>query len=112
MSKHSSLAVTKDFSIIPQFESDSWWSKLQTTQCILRDSLKDLSYSPIMGNIMSVQSEVRYKLIIDPSEDESLVRLLFTFNVLKKDETSIQVCSSFPGDKHLEVSVLVESATI
>ena len=48
------------------------------------------------------ENEVRYKLIIDPSEDDSLVRLLFTFGILKRDNTRIFVCSNFPADKQLQ----------
>ena len=48
------------------------------------------------------ENEVRYKLIIDPSEDDSLVRLLFTFGILKRDNTRIFVCSNFPADSHLQ----------
>ena len=48
------------------------------------------------------ENEVRYKLIIDPSEDDSLVRLLFTFGILKRENTRIFVCSNFPTDSHLQ----------
>ena len=48
------------------------------------------------------ENEVRYKLIIDPSEDDSLVRLLFTFGILKRDNTRIFVCSNFPADGQLQ----------
>ena len=48
------------------------------------------------------EAEVRYKLIIDPSEDDSLVRLLFSFGVLQRKETRMFVCSDFPGDSQLQ----------
>ena len=48
------------------------------------------------------EAEVRYKLIIDPSEDDSLVRLLFSFGVLQRRETRMFVCSDFPGDSQLQ----------
>ena len=51
----------------------------------------------------SIQSEVRYKILIDPSADESLVRLLFTFGILKRQKTKIYVCSEFPPDRHSRV---------
>ena len=57
----------------------------------------------------SIQSEVRYKLIIDPSEDDSLVRLLFTNGVLKRDNTWLYICSDFPEDKQLRVSITIYS---
>ena len=47
---------------------------------------------------LSAENEVRYKLIIDSSEDESIVRFLFTFGVLRRERTRIYICSSFPGD--------------
>ena len=64
---------------------------------ILRDSLAD---RPMKNR--RAENEVRYKLIIDPSEDDSLVRLLFTFGVLDRQKTRVFVCSDFPGDTHLQ----------
>ena len=61
---------------------------------ILKDSLADKPKDSQEGN------EVRYKLIIDSSEDSSLLRLLFAFEVLKYDNTRTYVCSDFPGDSH------------
>ena len=48
-----------------------------------------------------VQKEVRYKLIIDPSDDESISRLLFMFNILRPYNTRTYMCSDFPGDGQL-----------
>ncbi len=48
------------------------------------------------------ENEVRYKLIIDPSEDDSLVRLLFSVGVLERETTRMFVCSDFPGDGQLQ----------
>ena len=48
------------------------------------------------------EAEVRYKLIIDSSEDDSLMRLLFSFGVLKREETRMFVCSDFAGDSQLQ----------
>ena len=59
---------------------------------ILQDSLLD---RPESGK---EENEVRYKLLIDPSEDNSLVNLLITFGVLERKKTRIFVCSDFPGD--------------
>ena len=47
---------------------------------------------------LSAENEVRYKLIIDSSEDESLVRLLFSFGILKRHKTRIYICSKLLGD--------------
>ena len=48
------------------------------------------------------ENEVRYKLIIDPSEDNSLVQLLMTFGVLDRKKTHVYVCSDFPGDGQVQ----------
>ena len=66
---------------------------------VLRDSLEDRPQQ--QGRDMA-EAEVRYKLIIDPSEDDSLIRLLFSFGVLQREETRMYVCSNFPGDSHLQ----------
>ena len=52
-------------------------------------------------------SAVRYKLIVDSSKDQSLVRLLFHFGVLKRKSTRIHMSSEFLGDAESEqVSLL------
>ena len=66
---------------------------------VLKDSLKDCSLQ--QGKDMA-EVEVRYKLIVDPSEDDSLVRLLFSFGVLRRKKTHIFMCSDFPGNTHLQ----------
>ena len=63
---------------------------------ILQDSLQDRPQQDITEN------EVRYKLIIDPSEDGSLTRLLVAFGVLPRNNTRMFVCSDFPGDSQLQ----------
>ena len=62
---------------------------------VLKDSLED---RPQQKGWDMAEAEVRYKLIIDPSEDDSLVRLLFSFGVLKREETHVFMCSDFPGN--------------
>ena len=66
---------------------------------VLKDSLEDRPQQ--QGQDMA-EAEVRYKLIIDPSEDDSLVRLLFSFGVLQREETRMFMCSDFPGDSQLQ----------
>lgn len=63
---------------------------------VLKDSLEDrpLSYT--------VQNEVRYKIIIDPSEDSSLVRFLFSFGVLDRANTRTLCCSGFLGNSRAD----------
>lgn len=51
---------------------------------------------------MSSDSEVRYKLVIDPSEDDSLIRILFTFDILSETRAKLYVSSDFPGDGNLQ----------
>ena len=74
---------------------------------VLKESLNDCSL--VLGDAfrMGIQSEVRYKLIIDPSEDDSLVRLLFEFGILDATKTKVYVCSDFPGNSHSEVGFLI-----
>lgn len=48
------------------------------------------------------ENEMRYKLIIDSSEDGSLARLFFSTGVLERDKTRIYMCSDFPGDAQLQ----------
>ena len=66
---------------------------------VLRDSLDD---RPQQKGQDMTEAEVRYKLIIDPSEDDSLIRLLFSFKVLQREKTRMFVCSDFPGDSQLQ----------
>lgn len=66
---------------------------------ILRASLDD---HPQLSSKDVLENEVRYKLIIDPSEDDSLIRHLFSFEVLDRKRTKMFVCSDFPGDGQLQ----------
>ena len=47
---------------------------------------------------LTLENEIRYKLLIDTSGDESIIRFLFAFRVLERSKTHIYVCSKFPGD--------------
>lgn len=70
---------------------------------ILCDSLQDRP----QNQETITENEVRYKLIIDPSEDDSLARHLFTFGILKRYSTRIFVCSDFPGDsEHQKINTI------
>ena len=66
---------------------------------VMKDSLED---RPQQHGQDMTEAEVRYKLIIDPSEDDSLVRLLFSFGVLQRAQTRMFVCSDFPGDSQVQ----------
>lgn len=82
--------------IHPQFRSALSGLNKRSVVDILQNSLRD------HPQVMSVHNEVRYKLIIDPSEDDSLVRLLFEFDVLDRENTHLYLCSDFPGDGNLQ----------
>ena len=60
---------------------------------ILKNSLNEIS---------SMEDEVRYKIIIHSSEDDSLVRLLFQLNILERQNARIYIRSDFPGDTELQ----------
>ena len=47
----------------------------------------------------------RYKLIIDGSEDDSAVRVLFTHGILDRSNTNMFVCSEFTKERHMHVSL-------
>lgn len=49
-----------------------------------------------------VSNEVRYKLFIDASEDESLMRFLFAFNILKQQYTKF-ICMDYSADHSQKV---------
>ena len=65
---------------------------------ILQSSLADQQ----LPSSHDTQNEVRYKLIIDPSEDESIPRLFFMFGILKRESTRTYMCSDFLGDGQLQ----------
>ena len=65
---------------------------------ILQSSLEDKQ----LPSNDDTQNEVRYKLIIDPSEDESITQLLFMFGILERENTRTYVCSDFLGDGQLQ----------
>ncbi len=72
---------------------------------ILKESLSDKPQETLVANPNEQvkENQVRYKLIIDSSEDNSLLRLLFAFDILKEKDTRTYVCSDFPGDSHQQM---------
>ena len=64
---------------------------------VLKESLKDKPQDEDL-----TENEVRYKLIIDPSEDDSLVRLLFSVGVMERSSTHLFMCSDFPRDGEVQ----------
>ena len=49
------------------------------------------------------ENNVRYKLIIDSSEDESAVRYLFSCNILDREKTRMVACSEFLEESGMHV---------
>jgi hypothetical protein len=47
---------------------------------------------------LSLENQTRYKLLIDSSEDQSLIRQLFSLGIFKRSDTRIYSCSRLPGD--------------
>ena len=74
--------------------------KLSTADIERRDPVLILKNS--LNEISSMEDEVRYKIIIHSSEDDSLVRLLFQLNVLERQNARIYIRSDFPGDTELQ----------
>ena len=68
---------------------------------VLRDSLSDQPNRSLQKD-QEAYDEVRYKLIIDPSEDGSVSRLLTMYKVLHPKKTRIFLCSEFPEDSQLQ----------
>lgn len=68
---------------------------------ILQSSLQDC---PAVTDTCDIENGMRYKLIIDSSDDESAVRLLFAHEILEKENTRMYVCSEFAEEGHRHVS--------
>ena len=84
---------------------------------IVCDSFEDLPTSTTVtsprkknknesGEIGIMNHEVRYKLVIDSSEDDSAVRQLFAYDILDKERCQMFVCSEFPEESKMHVSLL------
>ena len=65
---------------------------------IVHESLHDKPNNAEYNN----ENENRYKLIIDPSEDDSLVPILFVTRCLDRQSTRIFVSSDLSGDNYHE----------
>ena len=72
-------------------------SKFENMQ---RSSLIEILRSSFKHHMRDLSSEnqTRYKLLIDSSEDQSLIRLLFKFQILERKSTRIISCSKLPAD--------------
>ena len=67
---------------------------------ILMESLKEKPLNNCGQDL--TENEVRYKLIIDPSEDDSLVRVLFSIHVMDRKSTHLFACSNFAEDSQVQ----------
>lgn len=66
----------------------------------MKESLEDSSMKEMSSIHSSVQSEVRHMLLIDCSEDNSVIRLVFQHGILHYQHLRFYVCGDFPGDIH------------
>ena len=66
----------------------------------MKESLDDSSMKETSSIHSSVQSEVRHMMIIDCSEDSSVIRLVFQRGILPYQHLRFYVCGDFPGDIH------------
>ena len=74
---------------------------------VLHESLADKP-RPIFIDDQEDFEEVRYKLIIDPTEDDSSRRLMMMFEILKPQQTTTVIGSDFSDDGYLQnVSSLI-----
>ena len=62
---------------------------------VLKESLTENRSLEASDVHSSIQSDVRYQLIIDPSDDQSVMRLLFTFGLLDRENTKMIVWCTF-----------------
>ena len=61
-----------------------------------------LSEKPSKVHPNDGDNKVRYKLLIDSSEDESVRRLLFSFKIVDPSTTKTYMCSDFPEDSEVQ----------
>ena len=79
-----------------QIASQAVMSSLMTLKDSLADKPKDLSF----------ENEVRYKMLIDHSDNESIVQLLFKFHVLERKTTRLYCLSKLLGDRLQKVNYI------
>ena len=96
---HTFLSLSRDSLALSQMGCPYNTVQKRSILAVLKDSLND---RPSQDGQDMAENEVRYKLIIDPSEDDSLIRLLFSLGVLDRQNTRMYVCSDFPGDSQIQ----------
>ena len=84
-----------------QLKSSSEILRQRSVIEILQKSLQDKPNRSLHGD-QETYDEVRYKLVIDPSEDDSLSRLLLMYKILDPKKTRTFMCSDFPEDSQLQ----------
>ena len=73
---------------------------------IIKDSLEDRLIIQRNETRTFEQEGARYKIIIDDSEDESAMKLLFSNKVLD-EKAVIHLCSDFAEESNLHVRILL-----
>ena len=64
----------------------------------MKKSLSDSSMRETSSIHSSIQNEVRHMLIIDCSEDSSIIGLVFQHGILHSEHLRLYICGNFPGD--------------
>ena len=95
------MNATNPFLFPMQLKSSPEQVRQRSVIEILQKSLQDKPNRSVHGN-QETYNEVRYKLLIDPSEDDSLSRLLLMYNILDPEKTKTFMCSDFPEDNQLQ----------
>lgn len=76
----------------------NWKGSLKNLVQLLHESLEDRPFFVDHEDF----EEIRYKLIIDPTEDESSRRFLMEFRLLEPKKAKTLVGSDFPDDGDLQ----------
>ena len=76
-------------------------------QSDLDHSVSNKRLPPSLSLPDNTQTEVRYKLLIDPSEDNSIIQLILILGKLNRENTRTYMCSDYFGDGQLQKVSLV-----
>ena len=77
---------------------NNWKGSVKNLVQLLQESLCDRPFFVDQEDF----EEIRYKLIIDPTEDDSSRRLIMEFHLLQPNEAKTLVGSDFPDDGDLQ----------
>ena len=76
----------------------NWKNSLKNLVQLLHDSLEDRPFFVGQEDF----EEIRYKLIIDPTEDDSSRRFMMEFGLLQPNKAKTLVGSDFPDDGDMQ----------